>query len=101
RNVVGGADPLGLPDRALPQFDADFGIVPVGHALQQYFGPRLIAGVPDGFRKTHQPADPVFRLVGTQERAAAALAFEHALVDQRFEDRKSTRLNSSHVASSY
>ena len=83
RDVVGKAHALELPDGALLQLLANAGIVPVGHALLQHPGARLIAGVADGFGKAHQPADPVFRLVGAQERAAAAGAGEHALIDQR------------------
>ena len=83
RNIVGEAQALELPDRALLQLLADAGIVPVGHALLQDLGAGLIAGVADGFRKAHQPSDPVFRLVGAQEGAAAAGAVEHAFIHQR------------------
>ena len=62
---------------------ANAGIVTVGHALLQDLGAGLVAGVADGFGKAHQPSDPVFRLVGAQEGAAAAGAGEHAFIDQR------------------
>ena len=83
RRVVGKPQALEMPDRAFLQLVANVGIVAVGHALLQYLGAGLVAGVADGFGKAHQLADPVFRLVGAQEGAAAAGAREHAFIDQR------------------